>query len=182
MLVSVVQYGIGVALLPFEPQYGLLVIGHHRVIRRLRPLTAGERLYVTGCVAVHVVGVVHADQLYKAVGWYDNVTHVLSGSFIAGLLVILLATRVDTPRWIAAGVLLAFLPVGIGWEMYEYRVLRLAVYGWGDAAVDFWNNILGGVGMVVYLALRGRLTYQSPSDTEAQTHGEVSDSFSRAGR
>lgn len=164
VLVPAVQYGVGLVLFLFEPQYGLLVIGHHRVVRRLRPLTRGERLYVTACIAIHVTGVVHADRLYEGLWWYDDVTHALSGSLVAGLVVILLATKLDDPRQIAAGTLLAFVPIGIGWEMYEYRVLRLAVYGWGDAAVDFWNNILGGVAMVAYLGLRDRLAWKPTGD------------------
>lgn len=164
-LVSAVQYCTGLALMPFELQYGLLVIGHHHAVRRLRVSSGGERLYVTLCVTVHVVGVVHAGRLYEGFHWYDNVTHALSGSLVAGLVVILLATRIDDPRRIAAGTLLALLPIGLGWEMYEYRILRLAVYGWGDAAIDFWNNILGGVGMLGYLALRGRLASGSPDDS-----------------
>lgn len=164
VLVPVVQYGAGLGLLPFEPQYGLLVIGHHRAVRRLRVLSEGERLYVTACIVIHVAGVVHASRLYEGLHWYDSVTHALSGSLVAGLVAMLLATRLDDPRRVAAGTILAFLPIGLGWEMYEYRVLRLAVYGWGDAATDFWNNVLGGVAMTGYLALRGRLTSGSADD------------------
>jgi hypothetical protein len=163
-LVPVVQYGAGLALLPFEPQYGLLVLGHHRVVRRVRALSGGERLYVTACITVHVVGVVHAGRLYEGLHWYDNVTHVLSGSLVAGLVAMLLAAKFDDPRRVAAGTLLALLPIGLGWEMYEYRVLRLAVYGWGDAATDVWNNVLGGTAMVCYLAVRDRLTPGSADD------------------
>lgn len=157
LVATALQYGIGLALLPFEPQYGALILGHHRVVERVRAVTPGERLYVTGGVAFHTVGVVFADRLYRAFSWYDDVAHLLSGSLVAGLLVLVLSRYVDDRRRLAAIVLGALVPVGLAWEMYEFHTPRLTVYGWGDAASDIWFNVVGGTAMVGYLAARRRL-------------------------
>lgn len=154
-----IQYSVGLALLPLEPQYGAFVLGHHFLldrlaVDRLRPPTLGERLFVTAGIAFHAVGVAFADQLYRAFVWYDNVAHLLSSSIVAGLLVVLVSRYVKTDRRVAAIVLSALLPLGLVWEMYEFRVPYLTVYGWGDAASDIWFNVIGGVAMLGYLSLR----------------------------
>lgn len=154
LLVAVIQYAVGLALLPLEPQYGLLVIGHHHVVGRLRPLTPSERLYVTVAIAIHTVGVTFPEHLYREFAWYDNVTHFMSGSLVAGLLIIVLSRHVKRFHWVAAMTVFTMVFVGIGWEMYEYHTPRLRVYGWGDTVSDIWTNLFGTVAMLTYIQMR----------------------------
>ncbi|MFB6159695.1 MAG: hypothetical protein ABEJ61_00785 [Haloferacaceae archaeon] len=156
-VVAAVQAGVGLALLPFEPQYGLLVLGHHLLLRPVRTVTPRERLYATAAIAFHTVGVVFPEQLYRAFVWYDDVAHLLSGSLVAALLVAVLDRVVDDGRTVAAVAVLALVPIGLGWEMYEFHTPRLTVYGWNDSASDVGFNLLGGCATVVYGRLRDRL-------------------------
>jgi hypothetical protein len=152
--VAAIQYAVGVALLPLEPQYGLLVIGHHHVFGRLRPMTPGERLYLTAAIAIHTVGVTYPEHLYRAFAWYDNVTHFMSGSLVGGLVAVVLSRRIERFPWLLASTVVALVLVGVGWEMYEYHTPRLRVYGWGDTVSDIWTNVAGGLAMVAYLRIR----------------------------
>lgn len=155
--VAAIQYAVGLALLPLEPQYGLLVIGHHRVVSRFRPLTLGERLYLTAAIAIHTVGVTFPEQLYRTFVWYDDITHFMSGSLVGGLIAVALSRRVERFPWLAVLTVSALALVGVGWEMYEYHTPRLRVYGWGDTVSDIWTNVAGGVAMLVYLRIRPRI-------------------------
>lgn len=172
-MAAFIQYSVGLALLPLEPQYGAFVLGHHFLVDhlavdRLRPPTPGERLFVTAGIAFHTVGVAFADQLYRAFVWYDNVAHLLSSAIVAGLLVALVSRCVDNNRRVALIVFGALLPLGFAWEMYEFHTPHLTVYGWGDAASDIWLNVIGGTAMLGYLSLRN---HSPRGRTEALPNG-----------
>ncbi len=176
LLVATVQYPIGLALLPFEPQYGLLVIAQHHVIGRLRTLTPGERLYVTVAIAIHTVGVTYPEQFYRTVVWFDDVTHFMSGSLVAGLLMLVLSRRIGRFSWLLVTTVVALFVVGIGWEMYEYHTPRLRVYGWGDTVSDIRMNLFGGVAMVTYRRMQRwvdqlRTVHSFPSPTTERGRG-----------
>jgi hypothetical protein len=122
----------------------------HRPTNYWGPVSAGRHVFAPS----DVVEVTHPAHLYRALAWYDDVTHFTSGSLVAGLLVVALAQRVERVRWIAAATVVAPVLVGVGWEMYEHHTPRLRVYEWGDAVSDIWTNLLGGVAMLAYLRTR----------------------------
>lgn len=134
--------------------YAAVVAVHHRILEPIRRVTPGERLYVSGALTLHVVGVSYG--FYGTVGWFDVVTHTLSGSLVAALLLVLLrpVTAEDRVRYllVVAGVVVA----GLGWEMYELSQPALEVYGFSDSVQDQVANLVGTAGAIVHDAARDR--------------------------
>ncbi|WP_224333179.1 hypothetical protein [Haloprofundus halobius] len=123
------------------------------------PMNAGLTLWVTAAVFLHTLGMVG---LYDAFGWYDQLTHVLSGSVIAGCgyavtrALELHSDDVEFPEeFVYVYMFIFVLAFGVLWEIMEFstevaaRVFGgqayLAIHGVRDIALDFTSNGVGAV-------------------------------------
>lgn len=108
--------------------------------------------------------------LYGRFGWWDLMTHFLSGLGVAGILLVGLREIIvgdPTLPW----VLLALLAIGAGFEVYEYvfrsfwQAWTPRTYAW-DTLTDLLMGCLGGgVGLAWYRVLIG-----TPSDRSTESH------------
>lgn len=123
-------------------------------------LGAGLALWIAMAAALHVAG---ALGLYAAFGWYDQVTHTVSASLVAGVGYAVVSalerhsTAIDfPPRFRLTLVVLFVLAIGVAWEILEFASgglaslvggeAALAQYGLADIALDL---VFDGVGAVL---------------------------------
>ncbi len=133
-------------------------------------LAPGLTLWITTAVCLHALG---TSGLYRQVGWWDSLTHVLSASLVAatGYVVVrvldLHSERIDLPQRVLTIYLVIFvLALGVLWELFEFALdeiarrtqvtMPLAQYGLEDTITDLTFNIVGalvvGLGGQVYLS------------------------------
>lgn len=123
-------------------------------------MDAGLVLWITLAVVLHVVGSLG---LYTAFSWYDEITHALSSSVVAGLGYTVFRSfelhsdEIDVPPAFRGLVIVVFvLAFGVVWEVFEFGAGSVStllgfdspvvVYGIDDIVTDFIYN---GVGAVV---------------------------------
>ncbi|MDF9746533.1 hypothetical protein [Natrinema salsiterrestre] len=118
-------------------------------------MDAGLTLWITGAVVLHTVG---ALGLYEWYQWYDEITHTVSASVIAGLgyasfrAVELHTDEIDVPPKFRSVFIVVFvLAVGVFWEVLEFAFGGLVtVYGIDDIVTDFVFNAVGAVIVAVW--------------------------------
>jgi flagellar biosynthesis protein FliQ len=120
---------------------------------------AGLVLWLTLAVFLHAVGALGP---YQDVGWYDSLTHALSGTLVAGVgYAVARAVELHTqdvsfsPRFRAVFLVLFVLATGVCWELLEFSTglaaevtggeAALAQYGVDDIALDLVYNVLGAL-------------------------------------
>ncbi|WP_224270441.1 hypothetical protein [Haloprofundus salinisoli] len=170
-LAGIAAYGV------VSGQFGLVVNGTlpllvtflPAVLRRDYglPMNAGLTLWVTTAVFLHTLGMVG---LYDVFGWYDQLTHVLSGSVVAGCgyavtrALELHSDDVEFPdEFVYVYMFVFVLAFGVVWEILEFstevaaRVFGgqayLAIHGVRDIALDFASNGIGA--FVLAVLVRG---------------------------
>lgn len=113
-------------------------------------MDAGLVLWITIAMALHVVGTLG---LYEQYQWYDEITHTVSATIIAGLgyatfrAFELHSDEIDVPSEFRALFILVFvLAAGILWEVVEFAFGGLIpVYGIDDIVTDLVFNALGAI-------------------------------------
>jgi hypothetical protein len=124
-----------------------------------RDLSAGLALWIATAAALHALG---ALGLYAWFGWYDQVTHTVSASLVAGVgyAIVGALERYSTavefpPRFRVLLVLLFVLGIGVIWEILEFATGGIAAlvggepvlaqYGLRDIALDLVFDAVGGL-------------------------------------
>lgn len=129
-------------------------------------MDAGLVLWITVAVLLNALGVV---ELYVRWSWYDEVTHMVSATIVAGLGYAALraferhSAAIDlTTAFREVFVVVFVVAFGVVWEVFEFGAVVLAgavgapppvtVFGVDDIATDMAFNTVGGV----VVALWGR--------------------------
>lgn len=118
-------------------------------------MDAGLVLWITIAMILHTMG---SMGLYNQYPWYDEVTHVVSGTIIAGLgyasfrALELHSNDIEVPAEFRAVFIVVFvLAAGIFWEVLEFALGNLVpVYGIDDIVTDMIANAIGGVIVAVW--------------------------------
>lgn len=136
------------------------------------PVGADLALWVTGAALLHAVGAVSIPgspgNLYSQLWWWDHLTHTASAAVVAGVGYGVVRTLdahelVSLPPPTAFVVTLSIvLAVGVYWEVFEWAVGHLEVfgqtaltqYGAGDTAADLAFDGLGGLAVAGWAVLR----------------------------
>lgn len=136
--------GLGVTFLPawLNRRYGY-------------SMDAGLVLWITIGMTLHVVGTL---ALYDQYQWYDEITHTVSATFIAGVgyatfrAFELHSNEIDVPSEFRAVFILVFvLAAGMVWEVVEFAFGSLIpVYGIDDIVTDLIFNAIGAVIVAVW--------------------------------
>ncbi|HET7322699.1 MAG TPA: hypothetical protein VFJ06_00015 [Halococcus sp.] len=118
------------------------------------PLDSGLVLWITAAISIHVLGSLW---LYGRGGWYDQLAHLLSATIVSGIgYAGLRAIEISTPeieipqRYMAFFTVVLILAFGVLWEVLEYTLGDLTVYGIDDTALDLLFDALGA-GVVAVL-------------------------------
>jgi len=123
-------------------------------------MDAGLVLWLTAAVFLHSVGNVF--ELYVGLPWYDNITHTISASVVAGIgyasfrALELHSAEVDVPSAFRALFILVFvLAAGVVWELFEFGIGVLATatrmpalliaFSVEDVVSDMVFNTVGGL-------------------------------------
>jgi hypothetical protein len=143
-VVATASLGLGVTLLP-------------ALLRRRYSysMDVGLVLWITIAMVLHVVGTIG---LYDQYQWYDEVTHTVSATIIAGIgyatfrAFELHSEEIDVPSEFRAVFILVFvLGAGMIWEVVEFAFGGLIpVYGIDDIVTDLVFNAIGAVIVVVW--------------------------------
>lgn len=132
-------------------------------------LGPGLTLWITAAVFLHAVGALGA---YQVFGWFDQVTHTLSATIVAGAgyaSVRVLDEHDDSltvpPTFLGVFVVVFVLAFGVLWEILEFgsaglaRVVGgdpvLAQYGVTDIVLDLVFDAVGAVVLAVLVAVLG---------------------------
>lgn len=107
-------------------------------------------LWLTVAMGLHVAGTVG---LYEQYQWYDEITHTVSATLVAGLgyaafrALELHTDAIDVPSTVRAVFIVVFvLAAGVLWEVVEFALGGLVtVYGIDDIVTDFVFNAVGAV-------------------------------------
>lgn len=118
-------------------------------------MDAGLVLWITTAMVLHTIGSL---ALYHQYSWYDEVTHIVSGTIIAGVgyasfraLEIHSDDITVTSELRAVFVVVFVLAAGIFWEILEFAFGSLIpVYGIDDIVTDMIANTIGGVIVAVW--------------------------------
>lgn len=122
-------------------------------------LSAGLGIWIATAATLHVLG---ALGLYAAFGWYDQVTHTVSASLVAGVgyAVVGALERYSRaiefpPRFRLGLVVLFVLAIGVAWEILEFASGGLAAvvggepalaqYGLADVVLDLVFDAVGAL-------------------------------------
>jgi flagellar biosynthesis protein FliQ len=138
------------------PHYGVALATFPLLFRAVLgiDLSVRERLLVTVTLVLHPLAVLYG--VYRAVWWFDHLTHFLSAAVVAGIgLTVLLAVerereRTLTPRLLSVSTVVIVLVAGVGWEIYEFYEVRFLVTGVDDTLGDLLFDLLGGLFVVRY--------------------------------
>ncbi|UWG48496.1 putative membrane protein [Halanaeroarchaeum sp. HSR-CO] len=130
------------------------------------PMDPGLTLWITAAVFLHALGTVGLpwmDQnVYASIWWWDNLTHVVSASLVAGAgyatarALDAHVEDLDFPsRFLFAFILLLTLALGVLWEIVEFGLAELAdalgteavltQYGVADTMQDLLFDAVGAV-------------------------------------
>jgi hypothetical protein len=113
-------------------------------------MDAGLVLWLTVAMVLHTTGYLG---LYEQYQWYDEITHVASGTIIAGVgyasfrALELHSGAIDVPSAFRAVFVVVFvLAAGMVWEVFEFAFGSLVtVYGIDDIVTDMIANAVGGI-------------------------------------
>lgn len=109
----------------------------------------GLALWITIALLLHTVGSIW---LYVEYQWYDEITHTVSATIVAGLgyaafrAFELHSTEIDVPPAFRSVFIVVFvLAVGVFWEVLEFALggAVVTVYGIDDIVTDFVFNTVG---------------------------------------
>ncbi|MFC7045949.1 hypothetical protein ACFQH6_11475 [Halobacteriaceae archaeon GCM10025711] len=152
---------------------GLLVTFLPSVLQRNYRFTmdVGIVLWISVAMFLHALGTLPLPGIdfltpYKAVWWWDHLTHALSSSLVAG--VAYAATRalqVHTdairmpPKFMFAYLLMFVMAFGVVWELVEFYIGVvsgllgipgvLTQYGLDDTVLDLFYNTMGGLAVAI---------------------------------
>jgi hypothetical protein len=113
-------------------------------------MDAGLVLWITVAMTLHTAGYLG---LYTQYQWYDEITHTVSATIIAGVgyasfrALELHSDAIDVPSEFRAVFIVVFvLAAGMVWEIFEFAFGGLVtVYGIDDIVTDMVANAAGGV-------------------------------------
>lgn len=113
-------------------------------------MDAGLVLWITIAMVLHVIGTLG---LYDQYQWYDEITHTISATIIAGLGYATFraferhSSEIDVPADIRGLFIVVFvLAMGVLWEVIEFAFgAIIPVYGINDIVTDFVFNALGAI-------------------------------------
>jgi hypothetical protein len=134
------------------------------------PLDPWLGLWITTAVFLHTLG---STGLYLRIVWWDNLTHAVSASLVAGVgytaarAIDLHDDRIDIPaRYAFVYILVVVLAFGVIWELFEFALdvvadatgatMPLAQHGLDDTVRDLMFNSVGA--LVVALFGQAHLT------------------------
>lgn len=160
-LVVTVSVGLGVTFLPAILERDLEI-----------PMNAGLTLWITAAAFMHTLGVVGipgtGQSLYGSITLYDNLTHALSASVVAGAGYATVrafdehAEGIDLPpRFTFVFILVFVIAFGVIWEILEFGIAVAAgalgsettgftQHGLDDTLMDLVYDALGGVVVAVW--------------------------------
>jgi hypothetical protein len=115
----------------------------------------GLVLWITVAVVLHVAGSLG---LYRQFQWYDEITHTVSATIIAGIgyasfrALELHSEEIDVPAEFRAVFIVVFvLAAGMVWEVLEFALGGLVtVYGIDDIVTDLVFNAVGAVIVAIW--------------------------------
>lgn len=118
-------------------------------------MDVGLVLWITVAMILHTVGSLW---LYAWFQWYDEITHTVSATIIAGIgyasfrAFELHSDDIDVPPAFRAVFIVVFvLAAGVVWEVLEFALGGVVtVYGIDDIVTDFVFNAVGAVIMAVW--------------------------------
>lgn len=135
------------------------------------PMDAGLTLWVTTAVFLHAFGTVGLPGMeasfYQSVWWWDHLTHALSASLVGGAgyaTARALDEHVEDiylpPAFAFAFILTIVLAFGVGWEVLEFAINRIAAligappaltqYGVRDTMLDLVFDSAGAIIVAVW--------------------------------
>ncbi|MFD1586689.1 hypothetical protein ACFR9U_06815 [Halorientalis brevis] len=129
-----------------------------------RSVSAGLALWITAAAFLHAIGLLGP---YGSVGWYDQVTHTLSASLVAGVGYAIVravdhwSTDVTfTPAFRVVCVVLFVLAAGVCWELVEFGAggaasllgheAVLVQYGLRDTVLDLVFDAVGALAVALW--------------------------------
>lgn len=167
-LVGLLVYGLATFQLGMAANGGLALIVTllPALLRREYgySMNAGLVLWITVAILLHSIGSLG---LYDQFSWYDEVTHTISATLIAGVGYATLraferhSDEIDVPSEFRAVFIVVFvLAFGVLWEVFEFaavffsRVLGVSapvtVYGIDDIVTDMIFNTFGAILVAVW--------------------------------
>jgi hypothetical protein len=122
-------------------------------------MDAGLVLWITLAIVLHVIGSLG---LYSQFSWYDEITHTVSATVVAGVGYATFrafeqhSDAIDVPSAFRGVFIVVFvLAFGVGWELFEFGApvvsqwlgfdSPVTVYGIDDIVTDFVFNGVGAV-------------------------------------
>lgn len=128
------------------------------------PLDPWLGLWITVAVFLHTMG---SAGLYGRLGWWDNLTHAMSATVVAGVgytvarAIDLHSDDIFVPRrFFSVYVFVVVLSFGVLWELFEFALdlialstgvtMPLAQHGLDDTVTDLMYNSLGAVIVAVF--------------------------------
>jgi hypothetical protein len=134
------------------------------------PMDAGITLWITGAVFLHALGTIGLPgglSFYRTVPWWDDMTHALSASVVAGLGYAMVrgidehSESVELPsKFVFVFILMFILCIGVLWEVLEFALgigaamlgtdTVLTQYGLHDTLTDLLFNSLGAVIVAIW--------------------------------
>ncbi|MFC5368264.1 hypothetical protein [Salinirubrum litoreum] len=156
LLAAVVCWNPNTGGLSPYPHYAVALATYPLLFRTVLgvDLRVRERLLVTTALVLHPLAVLYG--VYRAVWWFDLLTHFLSAVVVAAIgLTVLLAVERDrawtlTSRMLSVSTVVVVLVAGVGWEIYEFYEVRFLVTGFDDTLGDLLFDLLGGLFVVRY--------------------------------
>jgi len=197
LMVGILALGVwyGNAGVAVNAGVGLLVTLLPAILQRRYAFTmdVGIVLWITVAMFLHALGTLPLPGLgflsaYKAVPWWDHVTHALSSSLVAGAAYAVTRALDEhteyitmPPKFMFAYLLVFVMAFGVVWELIEFYIAVaarlfgtaqvLTQYGLDDTVLDLFYNTLGGLLVAIFGTahltglsdeLAGRLTGRSP--------------------
>lgn len=136
------------------------------------PMDAGLTLWITAAAFMHTVGVVGVpgtgQSLYGSIPLYDNLTHALSSSVVAGVGYATVrafdehSDGIDLPpRFMFVFILVFVMAFGVCWEILEFSIdivgnatgagsVGFTQHGLEDTLIDLVFDTVGGVLVAVW--------------------------------
>lgn len=128
------------------------------------PLDPWLGLWITVAVFLHSMG---SAGLYGQLGWWDNLTHAMSATVVAGVgytvarAVDLHSDEIFVPRrFFSIYVFIVVLSFGVLWELFEFALdliamstgvtMPLAQHGLDDTVTDLMYNSLGALIVAIF--------------------------------
>ena len=158
-LVGLIGYGMVTGSVPVSVTAGI-ALGITLLPAALRreyeySMDAGLVLWITVAVFLHAVG---STGIYGQYQWYDEITHTVSATVVAGIgyasfrAFELHSDDVAVPSAFRSLFIVVFvLAAGVLWEVFEYALGGLVpVYGIDDIVTDFVFNGIGGLIVAVW--------------------------------